>query len=85
MAGGGIFQVDEQIERVKGGGTLSENEIKELCEKVSKLCVSQSFSSYLLFSLDSGEAFSFPLLHFGCMYDIYHVAKVRHRKTIDND
>jgi hypothetical protein len=28
-------QLDEQIERLRGGGTLSENEVKALCDKVS--------------------------------------------------
>ena len=26
--------IDEHIERLKGGGTLTENEVKNLCEKV---------------------------------------------------
>ena len=33
MKGGGISQIDEQIERVRAGGTLTEHEVKELCEK----------------------------------------------------
>ena len=28
--------VDEHIERLRGGGTLTENEVKNLCERVSK-------------------------------------------------
>ena len=31
----GISQIDEHIERVRAGGSLSENEVKELCDKVS--------------------------------------------------
>lgn len=30
-------ELDEQIERLRKGGTLSENEVKALCEKVSLL------------------------------------------------
>jgi hypothetical protein len=30
-----IGQLDEQIERLRGGGTLSENEVRALCETVS--------------------------------------------------
>jgi hypothetical protein len=26
--------IDEHIDRLKGGGTLTENEVKNLCEKV---------------------------------------------------
>lgn len=29
-----IGQLDEQIERLRGGGTLSENEVRALCETV---------------------------------------------------
>lgn len=28
-------EIDEHIERLRGGGTLTENEVKNLCEKVS--------------------------------------------------
>ena len=30
-----VDQLDEQIERLRTGGTLSENEVKVLCDKVS--------------------------------------------------
>lgn len=30
-----VGQLDEQIERLRTGGTLSENEVKVLCDKVS--------------------------------------------------
>lgn len=30
-----VAQLDEQIERLRGGGTLTENEVKVLCDKVS--------------------------------------------------
>ena len=30
-----VDQLDEQIERLRGGGTLTENEVKVLCDKVS--------------------------------------------------
>ena len=29
-----VDQLDEQIERLRGGGTLTENEVKVLCDKV---------------------------------------------------
>ena len=29
-----LAQLDEQIERLRAGGTLSENEVRALCEKV---------------------------------------------------
>jgi len=29
-----LAQLDEQIDRLRGGGTLSENEVKALCDKV---------------------------------------------------
>jgi hypothetical protein len=35
MTGDSIELLDEQIERMKGGGTLSENEVKILCDRVS--------------------------------------------------
>lgn len=35
MTGNSIELLDEQIERMKGGGTLSENEVKILCDRVS--------------------------------------------------
>jgi hypothetical protein len=31
-----VDQLDEQIERLRGGGTLTENEVKVLCDKVSE-------------------------------------------------
>jgi hypothetical protein len=33
--------IDEHIERLRGGGTLTENEVKNLCDKVgsSKHCI----------------------------------------------
>lgn len=34
MSGHG--EIDEQIERLRKGNTLPENEVKALCEKVSK-------------------------------------------------
>jgi hypothetical protein len=38
-----VDQLDSQIERLRGGGTLTENEVKVLCDKVSffhwHLCV----------------------------------------------
>lgn len=37
MTGDGIELLDEQIERMKGGGTLSENEVKILCDRVSSV------------------------------------------------
>ena len=30
-----VAQLDEQIERLREGGTLTENEVKVLCDKVS--------------------------------------------------
>ena len=30
--------IDEHIQRLRSGGTLTENEVKALCEKVSFLC-----------------------------------------------
>lgn len=36
MTGDSIELLDEQIERMKGGGTLSENEVKILCDRVSE-------------------------------------------------
>jgi hypothetical protein len=35
MASGGT-ELDQQIERLRKGDTLAENEVKALCEKVSK-------------------------------------------------
>ena len=32
---GDIDHLDEQIERLRNGGTLTENEVKILCDKVS--------------------------------------------------
>jgi hypothetical protein len=32
----GYGEIDEQIERLRKGNTLPENEVKALCEKVSK-------------------------------------------------
>jgi len=29
-----LGQIDDQIERLRGGGTLTENEVKDLCGKV---------------------------------------------------
>ena len=31
-----VDQLDEQIERIRGGGALTENEVKVLCDKVNK-------------------------------------------------
>jgi len=31
-------EIDEQIERLRKGDTLAENEVKALCDKVSALC-----------------------------------------------
>lgn len=35
-----VDQLDEQIERLRNGGTLTENEVKVLCDKVRSLCCS---------------------------------------------
>jgi hypothetical protein len=35
MSGDNVDQLDEQIARMKGGGTLSEQEVKVLCDRVS--------------------------------------------------
>ena len=29
-----VMNIDDQIERLRAGGTLTENEVKDLCEKV---------------------------------------------------
>lgn len=29
--------IDEHIERLRGGGTLTENEVKKLCDKVRSI------------------------------------------------
>jgi hypothetical protein len=34
-------EIDEQIERLRKGGTLAENEVKALCDKVSIMIVSE--------------------------------------------
>lgn len=34
---GDVDNLDEQIERLRNGGTLTENEVKILCDKVSEL------------------------------------------------
>lgn len=31
----GISEIEEHIQRLKDGGSLTENEVKNLCEKVS--------------------------------------------------
>lgn len=38
MPGDSVDLLDEQIARMKGGGTLSENEVKVLCDRVSVGC-----------------------------------------------
>jgi hypothetical protein len=35
---GDIDHLDEQIDRLRNGGTLTENEVKILCDKVSSVC-----------------------------------------------
>ena len=32
------IDIDEQIDRLRAGGTLTENEVKALCEKVRRTC-----------------------------------------------
>jgi hypothetical protein len=36
---GDIDNLDEQIDRLRNGGTLTENEVKILCDKVSSTCM----------------------------------------------
>lgn len=41
--------IDEHIDRLKGGGTLTENEVKNLCEKVrSRLDIFPATAVFLL-------------------------------------
>eukprot|EP00804_Cyclotella_cryptica_P012822 CCRYP_010575-RD/>CCRYP_010575-RD protein AED:0.43 eAED:0.43 QI:167/1/0.5/1/1/1/2/0/139 len=37
-----IDQLDEQIERLRGGGTLTENEVKVLCDKAKEILREES-------------------------------------------
>jgi serine/threonine-protein phosphatase 2A catalytic subunit len=37
--------IDEHIDRLKNGGTLTENEVKNLCEKVREISRRCSFFS----------------------------------------
>jgi hypothetical protein len=37
MMGGELAYLDAQIEKLRVGGTLTENEVRALCEKVSSM------------------------------------------------
>ena len=39
------IDIDEQIDRLRAGGTLTENEVKALCEKVRRTCGDQTGSA----------------------------------------
>lgn len=44
-----VDQLDEQIERLRGGGTLTENEVKVLCDKVYNAREFNMFYAWMLF------------------------------------
>lgn len=72
-----IGQLDEQIERLRSGGTLSENEVKALCETVSLLSLSSS-----VFLCAGAVYICFPprLLSLFVLPFFCHVANIRQRR-----
>ena len=57
--------IDEHIDRLKGGGTLTENEVKNLCEKV------RSTGSILFGGNDDPGKFGLAFCIFSNMLYIY--------------
>jgi len=50
---GDIPGLDEQIEKLRGGGTLSENEVRALCDKVRRIRTSSILVVKLLCDEDT--------------------------------